>query len=117
MNLVIRALASLFLLISPFFLGWVSADEGREIRWNRPPGILVSVGTHRLHLYCTNGEGPTVILDAGLGGFSLDWYKVQSLLTERILKPVVMIGRGTAGVTGVHLHVRQIRLLMSYPHF
>ncbi len=86
MNLVIRALSSLFLISSPFFAGWVSADEGREIRWNQPPGKLVSVGTHRLHLYCTKGEGPIVILDAGLGGFSLDWFKVQSLLAENSIK-------------------------------
>ena len=89
MNLVIRAAASLFLFISPFFLGWVSADEGREIRWNRPPGELVSIGTHRLHIYCTAGSGeesPTVILDAGLGGFSLDWFKVQGLLAEKNIK-------------------------------
>ena len=69
--------------MSRFYVGWVSADEGREIRWNRPPGRLVSVGTHRLHLYCTNGQGPTIILDAGLGGFSLDWFKVHGLLAEK----------------------------------
>ena len=85
MNLTIRVLASIFLLMSPF-AGWVSADEGREIRWNRPPGQLVSVGTHRLHIYCTKGEGPTVILDAGLGGFSLDWFKVQNLLAENNIR-------------------------------
>ncbi|RKZ66135.1 MAG: hypothetical protein DRQ48_11015 [Gammaproteobacteria bacterium] len=82
---MIRLLAFLFLFMSPF-LGSVFADEGREIRWNRPPGKLVSIGTHRLHLYCTEGNGPTVILDAGLGGFSLDWYKVQGLLAENNIR-------------------------------
>ncbi len=85
MNLKSKVLGSLFILMSPF-VGWVSADEGRDIRWNRPPGVLVSIGTHRLHLYCTNGEGPTVILDAGLGGFSLDWFKVQGLLAKNNIR-------------------------------
>lgn len=38
---------------------------------SEPPGELVDVGGHRLHLYCT-GEGErTVLLEAGLGGWSL----------------------------------------------
>jgi pimeloyl-ACP methyl ester carboxylesterase len=86
MNLISRVQGSLCIFLSAFFAVWVSADEGREIRWNRPPGKLVSIGTHRLHLYCTKGEGPTVILDAGLGGFSLDWFKVQGLLSENNIR-------------------------------
>jgi pimeloyl-ACP methyl ester carboxylesterase len=35
------------------------------------PGELVSVGDHRLHLYCTGSGSPTVILEAGLGDFSV----------------------------------------------
>jgi pimeloyl-ACP methyl ester carboxylesterase len=42
-----------------------------------PPGTLVDVGGYRLHLNC-KGEGtPTVVMDAGLGGGSLDWSMVQ----------------------------------------
>jgi len=45
-----------------------------------PPGRLVDIGGWRLHLYCT-GEAkplqPTVILEAGLGDFSLEWSLVQ----------------------------------------
>ena len=41
------------------------------------PGTQIWIGRHRLHIYCT-GEGlPSVVLDAGLGGTSLDWAKVQ----------------------------------------
>ena len=42
-----------------------------------PPGQLVDVGGHRLHLYCVGQGSPTVVLDAGLGAFSLDWGAVQ----------------------------------------
>ena len=45
-----------------------------------PPGRLIDVGGWRLHLYCT-GESrsaqPTVILEAGLGDFSVEWSLVQ----------------------------------------
>ncbi len=42
-----------------------------------PPGQLVDVGGHRLHLHCVGQGSPTVVLDAGLGAFSLDWGAVQ----------------------------------------
>ena len=48
-----------------------------------PPGQLVDVGGWRLHLHCT-GEvqpsQPTVILEAGLGDFSVEWSLVQPKL-------------------------------------
>jgi pimeloyl-ACP methyl ester carboxylesterase len=42
------------------------------------PGRLVDVGGYRLHIQCVGSGGPTVVLDAGLGGTSLDWNLVQS---------------------------------------
>jgi len=42
-----------------------------------PPGQLVDVGGYRLHLNCTGQGSPTVILEAGLGDFSLTWGQVQ----------------------------------------
>jgi pimeloyl-ACP methyl ester carboxylesterase len=41
------------------------------------PGKLVDIGGYRLHINCTGTGSPTVILDAGLGGTSLDWSKIQ----------------------------------------
>ena len=41
------------------------------------PGMLVGVGTHQLHIHCTGRGAPTVVFEAGLGGTSLDWAKVQ----------------------------------------
>ena len=37
----------------------------------------VDVGGRTLHIVCTGAGSPTVILDAGLGGSSADWSKVQ----------------------------------------
>jgi pimeloyl-ACP methyl ester carboxylesterase len=46
------------------------------------PGKLVDVGGYRLHINCTGTGSPTVILDAGLAGTSLDWSKVQPAVTR-----------------------------------
>jgi pimeloyl-ACP methyl ester carboxylesterase len=43
-------------------------------------GQLVDVGGSQLHIYCVGEGSPTVVLDAGLGGFSLDWSLVQPQL-------------------------------------
>jgi pimeloyl-ACP methyl ester carboxylesterase len=48
-----------------------------------PPGQLVDVGGHRLHLHCVGEGTPTVVLDAGLGAFSLDWGAVQPHIATR----------------------------------
>ena len=47
-----------------------------------PPGEMVSIGSHRLHLHCT-GEGEhTVLFEAGSGSWSLDWAQVQPGVAE-----------------------------------
>jgi pimeloyl-ACP methyl ester carboxylesterase len=46
------------------------------------PGLMVLVGEHRLHLYCSGRGEPAVVLDAGLGGTSLDWTRVQPELAK-----------------------------------
>jgi hypothetical protein len=45
-----------------------------------PPGQLIDVGGWRLHLHCTGdtvASQPTVILEAGVGDFSVEWSLVQ----------------------------------------
>lgn len=48
------------------------------------PGEMVSVSGHNLHIYCTGkpSGGPTVVMDAGLGGGVLDWQTVQPKVAE-----------------------------------
>jgi pimeloyl-ACP methyl ester carboxylesterase len=43
-----------------------------------PPGRLIDVGGYSLHIQCVGTGSPTVVLDAGLGGTSLDWSLVQT---------------------------------------
>jgi pimeloyl-ACP methyl ester carboxylesterase len=49
---------------------------------NPPVGTLVDIGGYRLHITCIGQGSPTVILDAGLGGSSLDWMLVQPELAK-----------------------------------
>ena len=42
-----------------------------------PPGEMVDVGGYRLHINCVGQGSPTVVLDAGSGGFSAQWVRVQ----------------------------------------
>jgi pimeloyl-ACP methyl ester carboxylesterase len=47
-----------------------------------PPGELIDVGSHRLHLNCTGHGSPAVILEAGNLGMSADWIKIQQRVVE-----------------------------------
>jgi pimeloyl-ACP methyl ester carboxylesterase len=62
------------LLLGLFYQALASAVDASHYP---APGKLVEIGGYRLHLNCTGTGSPTVILDAGLGGTSLDWSKVQ----------------------------------------
>lgn len=42
-----------------------------------PPGTIYAVNGTNLHLYCEGTGGPTVILESGIGGFTLNWMAVQ----------------------------------------
>jgi len=42
-----------------------------------PPGEVVDVGGHGLHIECIGRGSPTVILESGLGNMSADWANVQ----------------------------------------
>ncbi len=44
----------------------------------RPPGKMVDLGGHRLHVDCRGRGAPTVVVENGLGDFSFDWVLVQS---------------------------------------
>ena len=47
-----------------------------------PPGELIDVGGHRLHLNEMGKGSPIVVLDAGAGGTSLDWSFIQGELAK-----------------------------------
>jgi pimeloyl-ACP methyl ester carboxylesterase len=48
----------------------------------KPPGKLVDLGGHRLHVNCTGKGSPTVVVENGLGDFSFDWMLVQTQVSR-----------------------------------
>ncbi len=47
-----------------------------------PPGELIRVNHHQLHIQRFGHDGPTVIFEAGQAGFSLDWMLVQPAVSR-----------------------------------
>ncbi len=45
-----------------------------------PPGKLVDVAGHSMHIHCTGSGTPTVVIDAGNNCFSLEWTAIQEAL-------------------------------------
>lgn len=48
----------------------------------RPPGRLVDLGGHRLHVHCTGRGAPVVAVENGLGDFSFDSVLVQTRVSR-----------------------------------
>ncbi|MDD9824779.1 MAG: alpha/beta hydrolase [Gammaproteobacteria bacterium] len=79
----LRSLAALILVLGAF-PGASGAARGGERDWPPPPGRLLDVAGHRMHIHCLGEGGPTVVFDSGLGGMSLEWREVQRLLAPRL---------------------------------
>ena len=69
----------LLLLIMPIALGMVWQFIAERVESSRylPPGRLINVDGHVMHLYCTGKGSPTVILEGGVPEWSIHWQKVQ----------------------------------------
>ena len=64
-------------LIATHFPLSAAAQETSPPPRYTPPGRRIDVGGRWLHLLCSGKGGPTVVLEAGAGDFSLDWSYVQ----------------------------------------
>jgi pimeloyl-ACP methyl ester carboxylesterase len=64
---------------------WLAFRESRRERrltdGYSPPGAMISIGTHRLHMYCQGTGSPPVLLEAGSGLAYTNWHEVQDGLT------------------------------------
>ena len=47
-----------------------------------PPGQLVDVNGRNMHIICLGNKSPSIILDSGAGGFSLEWKNIQDSLSQ-----------------------------------
>jgi pimeloyl-ACP methyl ester carboxylesterase len=77
----LRRIAAIVLILPLIGLIYQAIATRLDERKYPPPGRLVDVGGYRLHIQgsesTTHKDGPTVILDAGLGDCSLTWSLVQ----------------------------------------
>ncbi len=75
-NIALGAAAVLFALTSTTLVAGAMAKARLKVKYP-PIGQMVDVGGYRLHIACQGAGSPTVILEAGAGGFDLHWTRVQ----------------------------------------
>ena len=85
LGIVLLISACLFLLLVGSYFAGQSARADLAAQ-NPPPGKLVDIGGRRLHLNCVGEGSPTIILEAGLNEFSVQWAVIQEVLqaTNRV---------------------------------
>ena len=74
---ILVALSGFLILAALSGVTWQWLATRRDLASTPPPGRLVDVGGHRLHLWCMGAGAPAVILENGLGGSSAAWGFVQ----------------------------------------
>lgn len=82
---ILLGLLVLIVILVAAGLLYESSARARDLAAVSPPGVLLDVGGHRLHLVCagdTQPGRPTVILEAGAGGWSIHWHNFQQQVAE-----------------------------------
>ena len=69
-------------LIIVLLLASTAAQEPRTTDFPKPPGKLVDVAGHLLHINCVGIGSPTVVMESGAGDFSFDWDLVHGLASK-----------------------------------
>lgn len=70
----------LLLLLTVLAPRGVRADDSGFV----PPGKLVDVNGRIMHINCIGNKSPSIILDSGAGGFSLEWENIQKKLSQYV---------------------------------
>jgi pimeloyl-ACP methyl ester carboxylesterase len=58
---------------------WAKANLAKQYP---PPGQMIDVGGYKMHLDCYGHGRPTVLLEAGLNDFSVQWARVQPAVAQ-----------------------------------
>ncbi len=76
-------LALVGLLAVGVLSGWTYQKimEARDQRRLPPPGKLVDVGGHRMHIYCQGSGSPIVVVEQGIGARSLGWARLNEQMS------------------------------------
>ena len=72
----VLAVTTATLLVAGFL--YESISEVRDARKYPPPGTMVEVQGHYLHILCKGQGAPTVVIEAGGGTPSVQWWDVQN---------------------------------------
>ena len=83
---IIRRLLTILMLsmaVAPL-AGWIyqTAMEARDDARYPPPGKLVDVDGHRMHIFCEGRGSPTVIIEQGIGAQSLGWAPLNARMSS-----------------------------------
>jgi pimeloyl-ACP methyl ester carboxylesterase len=74
---LLLGLLALVVLAALTGAGFEALSRRSDAQRFRPPGQLVDLGGRRLHVHCSGGGSPTVVLDSGLGLSEVLWRLVQ----------------------------------------
>ena len=61
---------------------WQSYASKRDLERFPPPGAMVDVGTHKLHIDCRGSGSPTILLESGAQLWSSGWRHVHQALAQ-----------------------------------
>jgi pimeloyl-ACP methyl ester carboxylesterase len=78
---IVAWIAALTLLGAALGVIYQALGTRRDGRVYPPPGRLIDLGTHRLHLLESGRGGPTILLEAGLMSTVLSWSDLQRALS------------------------------------
>ncbi|MGG4144018.1 alpha/beta hydrolase [Paenibacillus algorifonticola] len=77
---LLTSAAFLLLIGSGFIYEWIASEQaGKKYA---PPGQLVDVGGHKLHINMAGSGSPTILLEAGSGETSLSWRDIPEQLAS-----------------------------------
>jgi pimeloyl-ACP methyl ester carboxylesterase len=86
LRIFLRGIAAVFALCTVLILlgfSWQQSAERADDERYPPQGTLYEIEGRTLHMYCEGDGDPAVILDSGLGGWSIDFAELQPILAER----------------------------------
>jgi pimeloyl-ACP methyl ester carboxylesterase len=81
---VLAGIAALLVLLLLGGYAYQRRTTAADFRQYPAPGRQIEVEGSDLHIFCQGEGGPTVVVDAGNGDFSLSWRRVQTQVAESV---------------------------------
>lgn len=85
MRTIVRVIVGLLILAAtPLAGGWAFqwVAESRDNRRFPPPGELHRVNGRAMHIHCRGKGSPTVVIEQGIGGPSIDWNPINEQMAQ-----------------------------------